>query len=118
MNIPQASLSGVHIFGELDGIDFSLLNDLKFLESSLIKALISGGVTVCGHVSKQFSPHGVTTLVLLSESHASIHTYPEEGFLFFDLFTCGAIDPEAVLEPLVAMLRPEKVRKSKVFRGR
>lgn len=115
-NSSGASL-GVHIFGELKGLNFKLLNDLPLLESSLIKSISAGGATLCGHISKQFSPYGVTTLVLLSESHASIHTYPEDGFLFFDIFTCGVCKPDLILESLVEILKPMEVSQSKILRG-
>ncbi|MHC8412352.1 adenosylmethionine decarboxylase [Pseudomonas sp. Hz4] len=117
MTNSSGAYPGVHIFGELKGLDFKLLNNLPLLESSLIKSITAGGATVCGYVSKQFSPHGVTTLVLLSESHASIHTYPEDGFLFFDIFTCGVCKPDLILESLVEMFKPMEVIQSKILRG-
>jgi S-adenosylmethionine decarboxylase len=117
MNTPHTTFLGTHIFGELTGLDFNVLNDLSFLENSLIDSIPAGGATVCGHISKQFFPHGVTTLVLLSESHASIHTYPERGCLFFDIFTCGNCKPDLILDSLVNLLNPKKIRKSVISRG-
>ncbi|MPQ65882.1 MULTISPECIES: adenosylmethionine decarboxylase [unclassified Pseudomonas] len=117
MSTLHATFLGTHIFGELTGLDFDRLNDLPFLEKSLIDSISAGGATVCGHLSKQFSPCGVTTLVLLSESHASIHTYPECGGLFFDIFTCGNCKPDLILEAFVSRLSPGSVRRSIIFRG-
>ncbi|VVP25903.1 S-adenosylmethionine decarboxylase proenzyme [Pseudomonas fluorescens] len=80
---------GNHTFGELYDIAPQKLNDIRYLTELLCASATKAGATVCGTVSKQFEPQGVTVLVLLEESHASFHTYPEIGALFFDMFTCG-----------------------------
>lgn len=117
MGAPPLSFVGTHVFGELTGLGFDMLNDLPFLENSLIESIPAGGATPCGHMSKRFMPHGVTILILLSESHASIHTYPEHGCLFFDIFTCGNCQPERILDSLINLLKPKQTRKSVIARG-
>ena len=68
--------------------------------------------------SKQFEPQGATVLVMLSESHLSIHTYPERGFAAIDCYTCGeTVDPQLAIDYLVSVLRPEKVFAKKLTRG-
>ncbi|SDB66393.1 S-adenosylmethionine decarboxylase [Pseudomonas sp. NFACC23-1] len=99
------------------GLEFQMLDNLPLLESLLLSSVSTGGATVCGYISKKFIPHGVTTLVLLSESHASIHTYPECGFLFFDIFTCGNCQTDLILDALIDNLNPKTVRKSIIHRG-
>ena len=47
------------------------------------------GATLCEVMSHRFAPQGVTVLAMLAESHASVHTYPELGTVFVDVFTCG-----------------------------
>ncbi len=108
--------SGTHIFGELSGLEFSLLNNAKLLERYLLESIPAGGATICGHLSKCFSPQGVTSLVLLSESHAAIHTYPEIGCLFFDIFTCGDCKPDLILDSLIEKLKPGKSNRSSIVR--
>ena len=75
-----------------------------------------------GHVLDRSSvvfPNGAVTLVLiLAESHLSIHTWPEENLIAIDLFSCGAIDGQAVIEHLERVLRLESVRVRQVDRGR
>ncbi|MGV8921069.1 MAG: adenosylmethionine decarboxylase [Pseudomonas sp.] len=112
----HSSLSGLHILGELSGLSFENLNNLILLENLLLEAIPLGGATVCGHISKQFQPHGVTVLVLLSESHASIHTYPEAGCLFLDIFTCGDCRPQLILNKIIDTLMPGKLSISTVAR--
>lgn len=68
--------------------------------------------------SKQFEPQGATVLVLLSESHLSIHTYPERGFAAIDCYTCGeTVDPQIAIDYLVRVLKPEKTYAKKLIRG-
>src|ERR1700758_3995829 len=80
-------------------------------------AVAAGG----GHVldtSHVVFPNGAITLVLiLAESHLSIHTWPEENLIAIDLFSCGAIDGQKVLDELTAALRLENVKVTEVERG-
>ena len=75
-----------------------------------------------GHVlanSHVIFPNGAITLVLiLAESHLSIHTWPEERLIAIDLFSCGTIDGQRVLDKLARALRLEEVRATEVERGR
>jgi S-adenosylmethionine decarboxylase len=74
-----------------------------------------------GHVletSHVIFPNGAVTLVLiLAESHLSIHTWPEEALVAIDLFSCGAIDGQAVVDDLVAALQLQTVTIRRVDRG-
>jgi S-adenosylmethionine decarboxylase len=80
-------------------------------------AVAAGG----GHVldtSHVIFPNGAITLVLiLAESHLSIHTWPEEDLIAIDLFSCGAIDGQRVLDELTNGLRLADVRVTPVERG-
>ncbi len=80
---------GVHYILELYDCPFELLNDLEFVMRSLKEAVVKARATLLGEVSHQFHPQGVTALLLLSESHISIHTWPESGYAALDIFTCG-----------------------------
>ncbi|NKY59725.1 adenosylmethionine decarboxylase [Nocardia flavorosea] len=115
-----AEFTGRHVLAEFGGVDGTLCDDLDRLTAALHAALTTAGVTICEMVSKQFEPHGVTVLALLAESHASLHTYPESGDIFVDVFTCGtsADSAEAVAEYLRAALSPRRVQISTVRRGR
>ena len=109
---------GVHIFGEMYGISSERLDHLEQLKAALEKGIQASGATLCNMQWKQFEPSGLTLLALLSESHASIHTYPEEGALFFDAFTCGTeCKPEKIAEALEEVLKPERSHLQTVLRG-
>ncbi len=95
----------------------SPVTDLDALTGLAVAAVESGG----GHVldtSHVVFPNGAVTLVLiLAESHLSIHTWPEESLIAIDLFSCGAIDGRRVLDELTAGLRLEEVSVTELERG-
>ena len=80
---------GHHIVAEIRDSDKEKLNDIDLLINTLVEACKKGGAGVIGHIEHKFTPHGVTVLVLLSESHCSVHSYPEYGYVACDAFTCG-----------------------------
>jgi S-adenosylmethionine decarboxylase len=110
---------GRHVLAEFEGIDSALLDDVEFLLGTLRTALRRAGATVCDVVSKRFVPQGVTVVALLSESHASLHTYPELGSVFLDVFTCGSkANPELAMRLLAEALGAGAVHLTMIQRGR
>jgi S-adenosylmethionine decarboxylase len=103
----------------LDGVctPASPVTDVAQLTGLAVTAVRSGG----GHVletSHVVFPNGAVTLVLiLAESHLSIHTWPEEKLIAVDLFSCGSIDGQRVLDELVAALRLDNISISRLERG-
>lgn len=115
---PVGLFAGQHVLAELEGVSPELLDDERFLRHALGEALTQADATVLEVVSKQFDPQGVTVLALLSESHASIHTYPEVGKVFVDVFTCGTrAKPELAVRLLAEALGAEHARTDTVRRG-
>jgi S-adenosylmethionine decarboxylase len=100
------------------GVRYDLLNDADWLKDQLVEAAEATGATVLSVQSRQFEPQGATVLVLLSESHLSIHTYPEKGFAAIDCYTCGeTVDPQNAIDRLMEALKPERVHAKKLIRG-
>lgn len=97
---------GKHCTLELYGVDPHLLNDLAFLDDVLRKAAIESGATILDSVFKQFEPQGITMLLLLAESHVSIHTWPENKTAAVDIYTCGDCDPQKAVSYIVEALSP------------
>lgn len=89
---------GRHVIAELYRVPEALLADAGRLEAALVEATVASGATVERYDTVQFTPYGSTTCVILSESHASIHSYPEHSAIFLDAFTCGAIDPLVIFQ--------------------
>ncbi|PHG11736.1 adenosylmethionine decarboxylase [Bacillus toyonensis] len=114
----EYSTFGKHIIVDLWGVDFSLLDDIHFLERHLIVAADHSGAHVLNVSTKEFHPYGVTVLVLLSESHLSIHTYPEKNFAAIDCYTCGTtVEPQMAIDYIVNILKPEQIQIKKLIRG-
>jgi S-adenosylmethionine decarboxylase len=114
----EYSTFGRHVAVDTWGVDFNVLNNAELLQHHLVEAAEACGATVLSVQSKQFEPQGATVLVLLSESHLSIHTYPEKGFAALDCYTCGeTVDPEVAIEYLLNVLKPTKAYARKLIRG-
>lgn len=114
----EYSTFGRHVAIDTWGVDFDLLNNAEWLQHQMVEAAEISGATILGVQSKKFEPQGATVLLLLSESHLSIHTYPEKGFAAIDCYTCGdTVDPQVAIDHLVSVLKPAKFYAKKLIRG-
>ena len=95
---------GDHYLLNLYGCSFVLLDDEKYLIDLLENAAVASGATVVQTISKKFEPQGVTVICLLSESHISIHTGPEEGKAAVDVYTCGQCTPKIGCDIIIHQL--------------
>jgi S-adenosylmethionine decarboxylase len=80
---------GRHLILDLYDCDKQILNDYEELQRLLEASLVMANATILRIFGEKFQPQGVTLLALLAESHASIHTWPCEGYCAIDLYTCG-----------------------------
>lgn len=92
---------GFHYLIELSQCDPKLLEDAKIVEKILKDSIEVCGATQIGEIFHRFSPHGMSGVILISESHFSIHTWPEYGYAALDLFTC---DPNLKIQETYAFL--------------
>ncbi|MFC5700535.1 adenosylmethionine decarboxylase [Cohnella faecalis] len=114
----EYSTFGRHVAVDTWGVSFDMLNSAELLQAHMVEAAEACGATVLSVQAQQFEPQGATVLVLLSESHLSIHTYPEKGFAAIDCYTCGeTVDPQAAIDYLVSVLKPERTYAKKLVRG-
>ena len=98
---------GKHLLLELNGCDHKLLNDISFIKETMLAAAKESGATVLGESFHQFSPQGVSGVILIAESHLSVHTWPEHGYAGADIFTCGTrVKPEKAAEFIIKRLKP------------
>ncbi|MES3038013.1 MAG: polyamine aminopropyltransferase [Bdellovibrionota bacterium] len=92
---------GRHILVEFTGCLAEVLNDVAVIEKSMIEAAQIAGATVINTNFHHFSPWGVSGVVVIQESHLTIHTWPEYRYAAVDLFTCGeTVDPWVSFEHL------------------
>lgn len=106
---------GNHIIAEFTGC--SNLNNSAQLESVLTDAAHAANATVVGVKVHQFEPCGMTGVIILEESHISVHTWPEYGYASIDVYTCGDMPIEKALEVLREFFQPKKIRAITVNRG-
>lgn len=115
---PTHSAAGTHVLAELNGCPEALLNDPETLKSSLVTAAKEAGATVVSAHFHHFSPHGVSGVIIISESHITIHTWPELGYAALDVFTCGHPDlPMAVTQKIQVTLQAQKASTREILRG-
>jgi spermidine synthase/S-adenosylmethionine decarboxylase proenzyme len=107
---------GSHVLADISGSTSSLLNDGPGLEALLVQASVEAGATVLMSHHHAFDPQGATAVVVLAESHVSIHTWPEWGGATLDAYTCGSADPELLIDLVIAGLDPVNVRRATVPR--
>jgi S-adenosylmethionine decarboxylase len=94
-----------------------VLDDPARLEAALRAAAAVIGATVVGALFHRFAPQGVTGVLLLSESHASVHSWPERGYAAVDVYTCGERGADAAVEALRAGLMAGRVEAIRIVRG-
>ncbi len=106
-----------HLHLELWGVDGALLDDAVRLEAALLAAAAAARCQVLGTVRHHFEPHGASVVVLVAESHLSIHTWPEHGYAAADILTCGQTLPEAGVATLLERLAPARHELQRYERG-
>ncbi len=109
---------GTHIVCELSGCDPSALTDVKAVEAMMKAAARSANATIVESAFHRFQPHGVSGVVVIQESHLSIHTWPETGYAAMDFYTCGDhTDPWAACEYAAKNLGAKSMLTTEVKRG-
>lgn len=92
---------GHHIIAELYNCDLEKIDDVTFVEKGMLAAAEKAGATVINSTFHHFSPHGVSGVIVIQESHLSIHCWPEYGYVSLDIYTCGeTVDPWIAYEYL------------------
>lgn len=109
---------GRHVLAEVYGCQFEVLNDINKVEDIMINAALEAGAEIREFVFHKFSPQGVSGVVVISESHLAIHTWPELGYAAVDVFTCGEkVNPWDACNYLADMFGADYVNASEVKRG-
>ena len=109
---------GRHVIAELCDCDRGILNDAHLLEQYMKEAVRLSGATIVRSVFHRYNPHGVSGIVVIAESHMSVHTWPEYGYAAVDFFSCGVrVDPHKALEYIVKRLNARTAQVSEVNRG-
>jgi len=114
----KMAVKGKHIIAELYGVKKELISyegDVREIVESVVD---EAGLVRIGSVYKQFHPYGVTGIVLIAESHVSIHTWPEHGLVNLDIFTCGeGSKAERAFQLFLEHLKPRYYKHQVLERG-
>lgn len=115
---PSKPPAGRHVLAELTGCPAAVLNDPAGLEKCFRHCAEKGGATLVSSHFHHFSPQGVSGVVVIAESHLTIHTWPEHGYAAVDVFTCGRPEiAEAIMALIISALRATTVHRTSFERG-
>ncbi len=108
---------GRHLIAEYYDCRREILDDASSVRQAMLDAAHAIGATVLGENFHQFDPQGVSGTVVIAESHLSIHTWPENGYVAVDIYTCGGLDPRIGFELLADRLGASSCRVQEIVRG-
>jgi S-adenosylmethionine decarboxylase proenzyme len=95
---------GEHYICDLSNCNRELLYDSERSRDLFFQAVRDSGLTIVSEGYYPFSPHGFTCFLLLAESHASLHAWPEYGYCAIDLFTCNLdLDIKPLVDKLISL---------------
>jgi S-adenosylmethionine decarboxylase len=109
---------GFHYVVEAAGCDPEILGNADKIREIFLEAAKVGKMEVKASYFFKFSPTGVSGMVIVAESHISIHTWPEKGYAALDVYTCGTTaDPEKAVDYILDKLRTQYAHVSEIKRG-
>ncbi len=109
---------GRHVIAELSNCDSKILDNLELLEECVNEAVRLSGATIVRSVFHRYSPQGVSGVVVIAESHLSLHTWPEYSYAAVDFFACGqSVDPYKAFDYIVHKLGSRSTQVSEIKRG-
>ncbi|MDR4503457.1 MAG: adenosylmethionine decarboxylase [Candidatus Scalindua sp.] len=109
---------GRHIILEMWDCDRTVLNDAKKITELVGDSAVIAGATVLKQFYHEFIPSGITGVAILAESHIAIHTWPVEGYVAIDVFTCGTrCDPQLAVDYLIKGFSPKESTTLEIKRG-
>ena len=107
---------GNHLILEVYDVEFERLNTLEPLLEVMTKGINRANMTILNIFSHTFTPQGLTILFALAESHVSLHSFPEEGCLSFDAYTCGTANPKIIVIELLKYLNSDNYKLRHLYR--
>ena len=107
---------GKHLLLEVYNVDFNLLNDSISLQEVMEKGIKRSKMTILNIFHHCFHPQGCTIVIALAESHVSCHTWPENGCIAIDVYTCGEGNPKLIALEILKYLDSNNFRLREVDR--
>lgn len=109
---------GTHLLVELKDCNPEAIRNLDTVKEALVSAAIKAQATIVEVSFHEFSPHGISGMVIIAESHISVHTWPEYSYAAVDIFTCGdLINPEVAATHIIERFSCKNPSITEVKRG-
>ena len=109
---------GKHLLLELRDCNPATLKDLDIVTDSMVSAAREAKATIVDVSFHEFNPFGISGMVIIAESHLSIHTWPEYGYAAVDIFTCGdIINPDTAARYLIERFESRNPSMVEIKRG-
>jgi len=114
----QKTTFGDHYLVDLHGCDPDLISTVEGVRNILMDAAIKSKSTIIDDRFHQFEPFGASGVIIIAESHFSVHTWPEDDFAAVDIFTSGELmQPQIAIDIMTAGYAADYVNVTKVTRG-
>jgi len=108
-----------HSIVELHGCDPARLGAVGPVRDAMVEAICAAGGTIVKRVFHRFAPFGVSGVVVITESHVTVHTWPEHGYAAVDIFSCDErLDHRQICEALRERFGAARVARRLLSRGR
>ncbi|WP_426208377.1 adenosylmethionine decarboxylase [Massilia sp. TWP1-3-3] len=118
MTHPAHRPAGTHLLADFYGVAPDRLTDCAHIDALLRAGADAAGARILhSHFHSFGEAMGVTGVLLLAESHISIHTWPEFGFAAADIFMCGSAQPKLALDVMEAAFTPASSIVQTIARG-
>jgi S-adenosylmethionine decarboxylase len=109
---------GTHLIVECYGCDIELLKSIPQLDELLTDAALSANATILNKYFHKFEKgEGITGFIALAESHLSVHTWPEHGYMAVDVFMCGDCDPQTSVTYISDRVQMSRIEIRRIMRG-
>lgn len=109
--------AGTHLI--IDVLNGSRLDDIAHIEKTFKRCIEVSGATLLHIHMHHFTPNGgVSGVAVLSESHMSIHSWPEHGYAALDIFMCGHAKPHLAIDVLKEAFQPSEIIVKEILRGK
>ncbi|HHV78185.1 MAG TPA: S-adenosylmethionine decarboxylase proenzyme [Firmicutes bacterium] len=109
---------GRHVLAEVYGCRTPVIDSVESVKEIMVNAALAAGAEVREVAFHKFSPQGVSGVVVISESHLAVHTWPEYGYAAVDVFTCGErVNPWVAVEYIVKAFGTSNYTATEMKRG-
>lgn len=118
LHMPKIKYAGAHIILELWDVKENYLSNEEFIKNTLKNAALKSNATILHTHFHHFGDgFGITGVIVLAESHITIHTWPEINYAAVDVFMCGNCNPNFAVDYIIKCFEPLRTQTTQLFRG-